>query len=92
MADFAGLDTRLSPQDVWYWLHNRLRSEASDDLGRLLVGDWALDAQLQKAIIDLQSDDDELSSVPEYAFIRERTFEVPESYDPEALEKARPVK
>jgi hypothetical protein len=30
--------------------------------------------------------------VKEYAFIREREFEVPKSYDPEVLSKAREVK
>ncbi len=91
-AFFAGLDTRLSPQDVWYWLHGRLRSEASDFEGRLLVGDVALDAQLQRAILDLQADDEELAKVEAYAFVRERTFEVPDSYDPAVLAKAREVK
>ena len=89
---FASLDTRLEPQDLWYWLHNRLRARASDGLGRLLVGDWALDGQLQRAILDLHDEDPELQNVGAYGFLRDRTFETPPTYTKEALEKARAVK
>jgi carboxyl-terminal processing protease len=88
---YASLDTKLSEEDVWRWLHSRLRAKASDKLGRLLVGDWAIDAQLQRAIHDLASEVDGLADVPELAFVQKRTFDVPENHKPEVLEKARPV-
>ncbi len=94
-AFYGSLDTKLSRQDVWYWLHVQLRNQASDTLGRPLVGDWAVDAQLQRALRDLMddtSDGADVRDVPEYAFIREREFEIPPTYDPEALSKARPLK
>ena len=90
---FSGAELGRLVADLWYWLHNRLRAEASDRLGRLLVGDWALDSQLQRAIEDLsESDTASLKGVAEYKFIFDREFEVPESYDPEVLAKAREVK
>lgn len=88
---FTGLDTKLSEQDVWFWLHSRLRAKASDRLGRLLVGDWAIDAQLQRAIFDLMSSVDALGKIPSYAFLTERAFEIPDNHKPENLAKARPV-
>ncbi len=89
---YASLDTQLSEEDVWYWLHSLLRTKASDKLGRLLVGDWAVDAQLQRAIGDLGDAVGAVAEAPEYTFIAERTFDVPDSYKPEILAKARPVK
>lgn len=89
---YASLETMLSEQDVWYWLHSRLRARASDREGRLLVGDWAIDAQLQRAIADLASEVPALGETAPYAFLKDRTFEVPQNHDPAELEKARPVR
>ena len=89
---YKSLETQLSEQDVWYWVHTRLRARASDTEGRLLVGDWAIDAQLQRAIHDLSAEVDSINTVPEYKFMSEREYEVPDNHKPEELEKARPVK
>ncbi len=91
-AFYASLGTQLSTGDVAYWLHARTRALASDEVGRLLVGDWAVDAQLQRALADL-ADHDASFTLPEVlAFSRTRTYDVPPTYDPAALAAARPVR
>ncbi len=89
---YAALDTQLSQEDVWQWLHTQVRARASDELGRLLVGDWAIDAQMQRAIADLMEDVPSLAATPDFAFVAARTFEIPAAYTKDALEKARPVR
>lgn len=91
---FATLTTKLTREEVWYWAHLRLRNHASNALGRLLVGDWVVDQQLQRAIADLaeRPGAGAVASAPEYAFVREKKFELPPTYAAEALAKARPVK
>lgn len=90
---YRSLDTKLSRDEVWYWLHLRMRDEASNAAGRVLVGDFVVDQQLQGALRDLMDRESgtALRATPEYAFIASRTFEVPPTYDKEALAKARPV-
>lgn len=92
---YKSLETQLSEHDVWRWLHVTLRSRASDELGRLLVGDWAEDAQLQAAIRDLAKRDsagaEAIRNVPELSFVLEKEFETPATYG-EDLKTARPVR
>ena len=88
-------DTKLSREDVWYWLHLRVRDHASSVLGKLLVGDWAVDPQIQRAILALRQEspeDAELRRAPEYSFIETKEWTTPATYGPEALKSARPVK
>lgn len=87
---YASLETKLSEQSVWRWLHAKLRNHASNDLGRLLVGDYVADPQLQRAILELQDSGEDTARSPAYDFLRELEFDVPPTYG-EALEKARPV-
>jgi hypothetical protein len=88
------VDTKLSREEFWLWLHTRMRSEVSNELGRLLVGDWVIDQQLQRAIRALMERPDGagLRELPEYRFIAEKKFEVPPTYDPAELAKARPAR
>jgi hypothetical protein len=68
-----------------------MRNKVSDSLGRLLVGDWAIDTQLQRALRDfVDTGAEDLRNVREYDFIVQREFETPATYG-EALESARPV-
>ena len=80
---------------TWTWLHLRLRTRASNELGRLLVGDWASDAQLQGAIQDLSKRSGDgatnIAGTSEYTFIRDWTFETPATYGDD-LKTARPVR
>ncbi len=89
-AFYVSLGTQLSREDIWLQLHYRGRQMASDRVGRLIVGDWAADSQLQRAIRTLMDGPGatELAGTPEYAFIRSRTFEVPPVYG-DALKSAR---
>jgi carboxyl-terminal processing protease len=91
---YKSLDTRLTRDEVWYWLHLRMRNEVSNEVGRLLVGDYATDQQIQRAIRDLMDrpGGEALGQVPEYRFIAERTFELPPTYDPAEIAKARPAR
>lgn len=91
---FRTLDTKLTREEVWFWLHLRLRNHASSALGRLLVGDWVVDQQLQRAIVDLAQGPGGAAakSAPQYAFLFAKKFEVPPTYAPEAVANARPVK
>lgn len=91
---YASLETKLDETAVWRWLHAKLRNHASNDIGKLLVGDFAVDPQLQRAILELRRSADaapELSEASEYEFLESVDFDVPSTYG-EALEKARPVK
>ncbi|MCE9634369.1 MAG: PDZ domain-containing protein [Planctomycetes bacterium] len=91
---YKSLDTKLSRDEVWVWAHLRLRGHASNALGRPLVGDWAADQQIQRAIRDLMDRPgaEELKATPEYAGIARKAFEVPLTYDPDAIAKARPAR
>jgi hypothetical protein len=91
---YASLGTKLTREEVWYWMHVRLREQAGNSLGKILVGDWAVDQQLQrglKALMETPAGND-LRGVKEYAFLGSKTFEVPPTYDPAALAKARPAR
>ncbi len=86
--------TKLSKEDVWYWLHYRARAYASNALGKQLVGDWIIDSQIQAAIKtlrDIGPGDGELRTNPAYARVMSKEFPVPPTYGSEALKTARPV-
>ncbi len=91
---YESLDTPLDRQSVWYWLHLKVRDRVSDADGKQLMGDWAGDAQIQRAILELMGMDAgaDVKSVAEYQFVTEKEFKTPDGYDPEELEKARPVR
>ena len=92
---YQSLGTKLSREDVWLWLHSRARARASDALGRLLVGDWVVDTQLQRAIRQLasmQSGDGAIAKTPQYEWILSKDFAVPPTYGAEAMKTARSVK
>lgn len=92
---YASLNTKLSREDVWFWLHVRTRTYASNALGRLLVGDWVVDNQIQraiKALAETAPEATDLKKAPEFAWILAKDFPVPPTYNPEALKAARPVK
>ncbi len=89
------LDTKLSKEDVWLWLHYRARQKVSESLGKLLVGDWVVDAQLECAIKQLAATApaaDDVAKAAQYAWVLAKTFPVPPTYGAEALKNARPVK
>lgn len=91
---YKSLDTKLTREEVWYWLHVRMRGEVSNEVGRLLVGDWVVDQQLQRAIRDLVERPEltTLRTLPEYQFVVAKAFDVPPTYDAEAIAKARPAR
>ena len=93
-AFYASLETKLTREEVWYWMHLRLRSYASNSLGKPLVGDWVIDQQLQRALVEMTSQPggEFLRTVPELQFIENKTFEVPPTYDAASLSKARPAR
>ncbi|MCG3132964.1 MAG: hypothetical protein HMLKMBBP_00050 [Planctomycetes bacterium] len=88
------LQTKLDREDLWQWLHAKLRDKVSDESGRQIVGDWPIDVQLQRALRVLMDRGDlsTLRSVPEYAGIAAREFAVPPTYGREELAKARPAR
>ena len=64
---YQGLSTKLSRQDVWWWLRIKVRRQVGDDQGREQVGDFETDQQLQMAILRaLEKIGTEPNSVPEY--------------------------
>ena len=88
-AFYAGLNTRLTRQDIWWWLRTKVRRKVSDEQGREMVGDYVLDQQLQVAILRILGKvPADPKSVPEYRLLAEKTFpEVPpEIRDSEAPE------
>jgi len=92
---YQSLNTKLSREDVWLWLHIRARQRVSDAIGKLLVGDWTTDNQLQRAIKALSENPAagaEIKKTPQYAWVLAKDFPVPPTYGPEALKTARPVK
>ena len=91
---YKSLDTKLTREEVWYWVHLRMRVEVSNEVGRLLVGDYVVDQQLQRALRELMDrpEGQFLRTVPQYTFLAQKSFEVPPTYDPAAIAKARPVK
>lgn len=92
---YQSLGTKLGKEDVWLWMHVRARARVSDAIGRLLVGDWTIDTQLQRAIKALgesPSAAEAIKSAPQYASILAKDFPVPPTYGAEALKTARPVK
>ena len=91
-AFHASLGTQLSREDVWQWVHTKVRDRAGDELGTPLVGDWIVDAQLQRALRDLIESGEAPIAEPAYAFIRERTFDVPPTYAADAIKNARPAR
>jgi carboxyl-terminal processing protease len=94
-AFYASLDTKLSREDVWLWLHVSTRRFASNALGQLLVGDWIVDAQLQRAVQELASMGSAAESVrsePAYGWVLSKEYPLPPTYGPEAMKTARPVK
>jgi C-terminal peptidase prc len=82
----ASLQTPLSREDVWWVLRARLRLRASDVLGRRLIGDFEVDAQLQRGILEaLRLAGTDPKAVPEYAGFAGKTFKVPgEDGEPDA--------
>jgi carboxyl-terminal processing protease len=92
---YQSLGTKLSREDVWFWLHVRTVRYASNVLGKLLVGDWTVDSQLQRAIQvvgDMQPAPAEFKKTQQYSWVFAKEFPVPPTYDPEALKSARIVK
>jgi carboxyl-terminal processing protease len=89
---YASLNTKLSREDVWLWLHYRAHAYASNALGKLLVGDWVVDSQLQCAIKALAAAGGESKNAPEYAWLLAKDFPVPPTYGAEALKTARPIR
>lgn len=93
-AFYASLDTKLSREDVWLWLHVRTRTYASNALGKLLVGDFVVDAQLQRAIKELGSMTgaaETVAAAEPYAWILAKDYPLPITYGPEAMKTARPI-
>jgi hypothetical protein len=91
---YASLGTKLSREEVWYWLHQKTRVYASNVLGKLLVGDWVAQRQLQRAIkmlAEMQPGPDDVEKAPEYAWIMSTDYSVPPTYGAEALKTARPL-
>lgn len=88
------LDTKLSRDELALWLHYRVRDHVSSEIGRRLEGDWSVDRQLQGAIKALASRPgaEAVKSVPEYADIVAKTFEVPPTYGADEIAKARPAR
>jgi C-terminal peptidase prc len=92
---YQSLGTKLSREDVWLWLHVRNHTYASNVLGKLLVGDWGVDSQLQRAIQvigGMPPAADELKKTPQYAWVFAKDYPVPPTYAADALKAARPVK
>ena len=92
---YASLNTKLSREDVWFWLHVRTRNWASNALGRLLVGDWVADNQIQRAIktlAEITPGADDVERAPQYAWVLAKDFVVPPTYGAEAMKTMRPVK
>jgi C-terminal peptidase prc len=92
---YQSLGTKLSREDVWLWLHVRTRTYASNVLGKLLVGDWIVDSQIQRAIQVVAAAPQAAETVKaaqEYSWVLPKDFPVPPTYGPEALKTARPVK
>jgi carboxyl-terminal processing protease len=89
------LGTKLSREEVWYWLHVRTRQYASNALGKLLVGDWLVDTQLQRAIQvvgTMPAAAENVKSAAPYSWVLAKDYPVPPTYSPEALKAARPVR
>ena len=79
--------------DIRKWMHVRNRTFASNARGILLVGDWAADTQLQRAIAalaDSASPDSAMATAAVYEPIRTAQFEIPKTYGKD-LESARKV-
>lgn len=92
---YQSLGTKLSREDVWLWLHVKTRTRASNVLGKLLVGDWVVDTQLQRAIQVLDAMPpvaDDIRKTPQYAWVLAKDYPVPPTYAADALKAARPVK
>lgn len=90
---YTSLDTRLERVDVWRWLHLRNRTFASNALGRLLVGDFVADTQLQRAIValrDTAAAGQAVTTAPEYTAWGASQFTMPKTYG-EDLKHARKV-
>jgi len=65
---------------VWLWLHYTARAHASNALGKLLVGDWVADAQIQRAIKQLSEMEPrggEVKLEPRYAWVLAKDFPLP---------------
>ena len=89
---YASLGTKLSREDVWLWLHYRAHAYASNALGKLLVGDWVVDAQLQGAIKALAGAAAEVKGAPEYSWVLAKDYPLPPTYGAEALKTAHPIR
>ena len=77
-AFYATLGTPLSKMDVRWVLRTRVRLKASDILGRPLLADWELDAQLQRALLRvLEEMKIDPAAVPAYRSLVGKTFEAP---------------
>jgi hypothetical protein len=76
---YSSLSTRLTREEIWWWLRARVRRKVGDDRGREMVGDFVQDQQLQVAVLrtlaGLRIDP---RTIPEYAIFADRKFpEVP---------------
>jgi carboxyl-terminal processing protease len=91
-AFYTSLNTKLSREDVWLWLHYRAHTYASNALGKLLVGDWVVDTQLQCAIKTLAATAAEAKNAAEYSWVLSKDYPLPPTYGAEALKTARPVR
>lgn len=74
------LDTRLSREEIWWWLRIRLRDKVGAESGRELVGDYILDQQLQVAVIEMLGKlGRKAEEIAEYRGFADKQFpEVPE--------------
>jgi len=74
------LETKLSKDDVWWWLRMKTRRRVGDDLGREMVADFVLDQQLQMGILmALEKLGVEPRGIEEYRIFADKDFpEVPE--------------
>jgi carboxyl-terminal processing protease len=91
-AFYTSLGTKLSREDVWLWLHYRAHSYASNALGKLIVGDWVVDTQLQCAIKALAAASSDAKNAAEYGWVVAKDFPLPPTYGAEALKTARPIR
>jgi hypothetical protein len=70
-----GLDTRLTREEVWWWLRLRVRRRVEGEIGREMVGDFVLDQQLQRGILEaLANLDADPQRIPEYRLFAEKEF------------------
>ena len=75
-AFHLGLETPLTREDVRWWLREKTRRKASDLQGKEMVGDFADDVQLQRAIKLLFDDARrDLAGVEEYRSFAKKSFE-----------------